>query len=203
MCHKGTGCMQYVINLILVVLCILMYPVIAFADAGVPMIALIIPGFGISLIPIIIIEYFYLKRRLSLKPAKAGAASLISNLVSTVIGVPLTWVALAAIEMFVPMGGRAFGINTLAGKIFAVTVQAPWLIPYENDLNWMVPTAGMVLLVPFFFVSWWIEYLISRKILRDIGAKDVRTAVRNANLITYGLLAFCLCILLISALYSR
>ena len=47
-------------------------------------------------------------------------------------------------------GGRAFGIDSSWQRVFAVTVQAAWLIPYESELNWMVPLAAIVLLVPFF-----------------------------------------------------
>ncbi|PVV17327.1 MAG: hypothetical protein B6D78_18975, partial [gamma proteobacterium symbiont of Ctena orbiculata] len=53
---------------------------------------------------------------------------------------------------------------------------------------WMIPVAGLVLLVPFFFVSWWSEYLVTKKILQDHPAQTVKVVVRNANIITYTLL---------------
>jgi hypothetical protein len=173
----------------------------AFADAGVPMLALIIPGFAVSIIPIIIIEYFYLKRKLALTAAHARTASITSNLVSTLIGIPLTWLILVVIQMFTG-GGRAYGIDTLIGRIIAVTWQAPWLIPYESDLGWMIPAAGIVLLVPFFFVSCWIEYIISRRVLRESDAKAVKIAVRGANLLTYGLMSLCLFIWLFKSVFQ-
>ena len=85
-------------------------------------------------------------------------------------------------------GGGAYGINNLLGKIIAVTWQAPWLIPYESELYWMIPAAGTFLLIPFFMVSWWSEYFVSKKIHKDLDNTLIKMAVRNANLITYGLL---------------
>ncbi len=178
------------------------FPALAFADAGVPMIALIIPGFLISIVPIIIIESLYLKRKLTLKGASAWKTATISNLVSTVAGVPLTWFILVVLQMFTG-GGRAYGVDTAIGKIIAVTWQAPWLIPYESELGWMIPTAGIVLLVPFFFVSWWLEYLISKSMLRESEAKAVNLAVRNANLLTYGLMVLCLLIWLAKSVAGK
>lgn len=189
------------IVLIILVIYIYTFTAISYADAGVPMIILIIPGFSFSLIPIIIIEYFYLKRKLVLEPVKARAVSIIANLVSTVVGVPLTWIVLVVIQMFTG-GGRAYGLDSVIGRLIAVTWQAPWLIPYESDLDWMVPMAGIILLVPFFFVSWWVEYLISRKMLRGTDAKAVKSAVYYANLITYGLMELCLCAWLFNAIIT-
>ena len=87
-------------------------------------------------------------------------------------------------------GGGAFGLDTTLGKVLSVTLQAAWLIPYESDLHWMIPVAGLVLLVPFFFASWWSEYFVSKKMLKEHPAQRVKIAVRNANIITYALLAF-------------
>jgi hypothetical protein len=112
----------------------------------------------------------------------------ISNVTSTVIGIPLTWFLLVLAQM-VTGGGGAYGIDSVTGKILAVTWQAPWLIPYEEDLNWMIPAAGLVLLIPFFFASWWSEYFVSKKLNKTLPSKNIKRKVRNANLITYSLLA--------------
>ncbi|MES9970698.1 MAG: hypothetical protein ABW092_11750 [Candidatus Thiodiazotropha sp.] len=152
------------------------------------MIFLIMPALGLSIIPIILLEALYLGRRLGLKAARAAKTATISNLVSTLAGVPLTWLLLVVLQI-VTGGGRAFGLDTVLGKVLAVTFQAAWLIPYESDLYWMIPAAGLVLLVPFFFVSWWSEYWVSKKILEDHPAQRVKLTVRNANLMTYALLA--------------
>jgi hypothetical protein len=75
------------------------------------------------------------------------------------------------------------------GKILAVTWQAPWLVPYESDLDWMVPAASVVLLVPFFAASWLIELRVNRRMLPEVDEQTLREATRDANLLSYLLLA--------------
>ena len=174
----------------LLALCIfLCIPGVASANAGVPMIFLAMPVLGLSISPIIIIEAIFLSKKLELATPSAFRTATISNLVSTIVGIPLTWLLLVLIQMLAG-GGGAYGLDTTLGKVLSVTLQAAWLIPYESDLHWMIPVAGLVLLVPFFFVSWWSEYFVSKKILKEHSAQRVKNAVRNANIITYALLAF-------------
>ena len=174
---------------VLLALCVLLcIPGEASANAGVPMIFLVMPVLGLSIIPIVIIEAIYLGKTLELASESAIKTATISNLVSTLVGVPLTWFLLVLIQMLAG-GGGAFGLDTTLGKVLSVTLQAAWLIPYESDLHWMIPVAGLVLLIPFFFVSWWSEYLVSRKILNNYPAQRVKSEVRNANILTYALLA--------------
>lgn len=166
----------------------LVVPCIAYANAGVPMLFLAMPAFLISLVPIIAIETLYISKGLTLTLGQSLKTVSISNAVSTIIGIPITWFILVLVQM-VTGGGGAYGINSVMGKVLAVTWQAPWLIPYEDDLNWMIPVAGLVLLIPFFFASWWSEYFVSKKLNKTLPPLIVRGKVRNANLITYSLLA--------------
>ena len=166
----------------------LFVPSIAYANAGVPMLFLAMPAFLISLVPIIAIETLYISKGMQLPLAQSLKTVSISNVASTVVGIPLTWFLLVLVQM-VTGGGGAYGIDSVIGKILAVTWQAPWLIPYESDLNWMIPVAGLVLLVPFFFASWWSEYFVSKKLNKALPTENIKSMVRNANLITYSLLA--------------
>ena len=175
---------------LLLPLCILLcIPGVATANAGVPMIFLAMPALGLSIIPIIIIEAMFLSKKLELTTTSAFKTTTISNLVSTIVGIPLTWLLLVLIQMLAG-GGGAYGLDTTLGKVLSVTLQAAWLIPYESDLHWMIPVAGLVLLVPFFFASWWSEYFVTKKMLKEHSAQRVKIVVRNANIITYALLAF-------------
>ena len=179
-------------------------PSAAYADAGVPMLAIAWPGMGVALLPVIALEAFVLLRMLCLPARRAILVSAVANAVSTLLGIPMTWVALVAMQMLTPGGGGTGpDIGTLTGKVFAVTVQAPWLIPYDSELYWMMPAAALVLLVPFFFASWGIEYLVARRMLRDIGPPAVNKAVFVANLISYVLLALIVLAALGSALYRH
>ncbi len=165
----------------------LLLPGAAHANAGVPMLFLAMPAFAIALLPIIIVEVLYLSKTLNLSMGHSAKTVTISNFASTIVGVPLTWFLLVLIQM-VTGGGSAYGVDTTLGKILAVTWQAPWLIPYEEELAWMIPIAGVVLLIPFFFASWWSEYFVTKHLLPECSPENIRIKVRNANLITYSLL---------------
>jgi hypothetical protein len=173
----------------LAVCLLLMVPVLVYANAGVPMIIYIMPVMGFSLIPIILIEAWYLHHRLSLSTTTVLKVTTLSNLLSTLVGVPLTWLLLVVVQMLLG-GGGAFGLETTWDKLLSVTFQSAWLIPYAADLNWMIPLAGLFLLVPCFLVSWWSELWLTRRLLKTSAQyHELKTVVRNANLITYGLLA--------------
>lgn len=162
-------------------------PSVAYANAGVPMLFLAMPVLLMSLVPIIAIETIYISNSLKLSFRKALKTVSIANVVSTIVGIPLTWILLVLVQMSTG-GGSAYGTSSIMSKILAVTWQAPWLIPYENELDWMIPMAGLVLLVPFFFASWWSEYIVTKKIIQTQPSEIIKNKVRNANLITYSLL---------------
>ena len=46
----------------------------------------------------------------------------------------------------------------------------------------------MVLLVPFFFASWGIEYMVARVMLRGADQQLLLRAMAKANLVSYALL---------------
>ncbi|MFV2082239.1 MAG: hypothetical protein ACC669_10290 [bacterium] len=162
-------------------------PALAYANIGLPMIFITLPWMVVSLIPVIAVEGHICSRRLDLTPGTAVKVTTASNLTSTFIGIPITWGILVALQMLTG-GGGSQGIDTVLGKLLAVTWQAPWLIPYEKDLYWMVPSAGMVLMLPYFFASWLVEYQVTRRLLPDKGRKDVKRSVLYANLASYALL---------------
>ena len=60
-----------------------------------------------------------------------------------------------------------------------------WLGPDEKNLDWMVPLATVVLLVGFFFASYWIEASLMVYLLRTQDPLAVRSAVWDANLLSY------------------
>ena len=135
-----------------------------------------LPVMLVALLPIIIVEALVLRRFLTTSLSTATVAAGIANLASTFVGVPVAWFLLVAVQLLTG-GDRAYGLSTPLRKVLAVTWQSPWLIPYERSLYWMIPTAGLVLLVPFFFASWYVEYLVTRRILKDADAIKTRRAV--------------------------
>src|SRR5437879_349487 len=102
----------------------------ASADVGLPMIAVYLPPAWLALIPIILIEARIGAKMLDVARGRLLIASAVANSVSTLLGLPLAWLALATIEGV--FFGTARGLDTSIHRVYAVTIQAPWLIPYER-----------------------------------------------------------------------
>lgn len=169
-----------------IALCISLSPS-ALADAGVPMLIIVWPASWMLLFAIIPVESFVAHRLLHIGWKKSFLAVTVANLASTLLGIPITWLLLVGLQMVLG-GGGAYGLETDMNKILAVTLQSPWLIPYEQDLSWMIPAAAAVLCVPFLFMSVVVEYFVVR---RFIAREDWRLVWRwswIANAITYGLI---------------
>lgn len=178
----------------------------AHANAGLPMIAVVWPGMGVAIIPIIVIESFILSAGLGHGIWPSAGIVSIANVVSTLIGIPITWLLCL---FWMPILQRIVGSKTAEDimssttpwkKILATIGQAPWLPPYpERDFAWMAPVACLVLLVPFFFASWLIEYQVAFRMLPEFNRPDVEHSIFVGNLVTYGLLAAILLVWLIMA----
>jgi hypothetical protein len=160
------------------------------ADAGLPMIALAIPAALVAIIPIIVLEAWLARNIHQVSANRRLLVVAIANGLSTLAGWPLLWVVLAAIQIFViPGGDGCYGISTFWGALASVTLQAPWLLPYEADLYWMVPTASLVLLIPAFFVTILIEGWVLRSGWSQVTANERKRFVWKSNLASYALLA--------------
>lgn len=171
------------------------YPQFAYANAGLPMIALIWPFFFLMFVPIIYIEAFVLNKYLTkftfFHCLKAAAKS---NLFSTILGIPLTWICLLFVEFGVTYLSYTWTwLNDLSRSSLLLMAigAAPWLPPVgrEGDIpDWMIPTAFLVLLIPFFFVSAWSESFVNRKLLKTADACLVTQATWRANQASYAFL---------------
>lgn len=136
------------------------------ANVGVPMLFLQMPVLIITLPLVIVIEAFLCSRLIQTSLNASFKAATVANLVSTLIGFPLLWFGLVGIQLLI----SASDAPTLSEpwlSIYSVTVQAPWLLPYEEKLYWMVPVAIMVLFIPAFFVSVFIEKWIYQRMLQN------------------------------------
>jgi hypothetical protein len=164
-------------------------PGAARADAGIPMIVFFMPPMALALAPIAAIEGTILMKRLGLEWWRSLGASAAANAVSTLLGVPVTWAVLVGIELATGGAGSWGPESVLLDNILAVTWRAPWLPPYEGSLYWMVPVAAMVLMVPFFFMSWKAEYWMVARLNRGVARGAVNAACFWANLASYAGLA--------------
>ena len=164
-------------------------PVSAQANVGLPM---VVPmGFLMiaALLPIIGVEAWVLSNRLDVGFGAALAASGRANVISTIVGIPITWIVggILGKELsgFLPKSNAAWKkvLNVILGNLL-------WLLGSytEKNAGWIIPSAELVLLVPFFFLSWWIESLVVAGTLVT-HADRISGAVFLANLLSYGLLA--------------
>jgi hypothetical protein len=179
-------------------------PVAFLADAGVPMIFITLPGMIVLLFPIIAAEMVVIVRRTSVPRTKALWTTAVANLVSTIVGVPLTWGVLFLCEMglWTTLAHTAtFGNsswNSPISRVVGTVLSAPWIAPVGDSGSWAVPLATLALLIPFFFVSVWVERRVMEHFINVTTATDVqhdevnekvlRNAVREANLVSYGFL---------------
>jgi hypothetical protein len=161
------------------------------ANAGLPMLVLIWPLFWLAFIPIVLIESWVLYKFFKKEPFKNLLwPTTVANSFSTLVGIPLMWGILVALEMLTPGGGGTYPNLSVFWQFFlGVTLQAPWLLPYESEAYWMVPVSIMVLLFWFFFVSAWSEGLILAKFLKKTHPADlIKKATWKANMASYAFL---------------
>jgi hypothetical protein len=154
------------------------------------MIVFIYPSMCIALIPIILIEVWVLRKSLHVSFKDAFWSTSIANLVSTLIGIPIAWLLLVALEIWTGGGGVPnHGIDSIYTRFLMVTWEAPWLLPSEEEFYWMVPTATLVLLIPFFYASWFIEFWVIKFFYKEIKPLDLKRIEFKMNLYSYGFLA--------------
>lgn len=133
--------------------------------------------------PIIVLEAAIGARRWNVPIRAALTSQALANGFSTLLGLPATWVMLAVVELI--CCGTALGLSSLWQRIYAVTIQAPWLIPYEGDLKWMTPLALVVLSGTFCVMSILCEFPIVKLM---VGPEHKRRAwpwVVRANATSY------------------
>jgi hypothetical protein len=164
------------------------------ANAGVPMIFIQWPLMLAALAPIIAVEAWLIRRwtPVSSREALIGVAK--ANLLSTLIGVPLAWLAMLAVEfaVLVPpyMVSERYHLD-YRGPVWSTLeflFSAAWLDPDERSLHWMVPAAVGLLLVPCFYASVVIERWACLRTWRTVDPTAVRRGVFRANLASYLLL---------------
>ena len=142
-------------------------PLPALANIGLPMVAVFLPPAWFALVPIIAIESAYGVWRFRIATGPTWAAVATANCISTLIGLPVTWVVLALGQLvlfgWLPEFSMALPLGVLT------VVGAPWLGPGAEKSPWMVPLASAVLTVPFYAMSVACEYLVVRRFMPDLS----------------------------------
>ena len=175
-------------HILIAIFIILFFPVVAFANVGVPMIFLSYPTMIIALLPVIFLETSIFKKIVPTPYKKALISNGTANGISTIAGFPLAWGFLFAIELITTGGSCGPGFSTLPKSIITVIVEAAWICPRDNQLYWLVPTAFIISLIVAFFVSLIIEYFINKRFHKEQDKGSIKKAVYLANISSYALL---------------
>jgi hypothetical protein len=134
-------------------------PATALANAGIGYFMLAMPLVGVALVPAILLEAPVLRRVLRLSWRRALWLSFVANSLSTLYGLILG----IAFDFLMAMGtGSAGPPPTRVGAV--------------------------IMLVPWFFLSWWIELKLIARRMPDAPRATVRRATGVANLATYALM---------------
>jgi hypothetical protein len=183
------------------------------ANAGVPMIFVTMPAMVIALAPIIAVEALLIRKRMTIETWPIVRATAAANVASTIVGIPLTWGILFLCQMGLGLATSRIArlensnVDSPLAQVI-VTVLAPaWIAPTDEAGSWAVPLAALVLLVPFFLVSVWLETLVMERMLPvtageilqegQVSKLSLRRAVRDANLLTYAALFTIACVWLV------
>lgn len=158
----------------------LLWPRLALANAGVPMLAVVWPSSWVLFIPVCLVEAAVAHRIMHLPVVESVKLAVIANAWSTFVGIPVTWLALFLVEL---VGGAAVALTGVelgpAGMILA-PLGAPWLGPGARQ--WHVYGAAALLCIPFMLVSIHVERWSASK---RVPAERARRWARAANTVTY------------------
>jgi hypothetical protein len=185
---------------------LLLFPLQANADAGIPMLPFAYPVILVFLIPVIAIEAIYLRARLKTDWGVTLAATAKANVVTMLLGYPLAWLLFLGIELVLWLTLAVTGVGDrlqwapghAIAKMVIVATSAAWMGPVEE--RWAIPFAFVVLLIPSFILSGFVESrLLERKGWLHCDS-PCSLAVWQANALSYLFLAIVGCIALWSFL---
>jgi hypothetical protein len=164
------------------------YPSLANADVGIPMLYFVYPALVLLLLPIIVVEALCAKKILACSLRTALLVSAAANGLSALVGVPFTWLGLLLVE-FAAMGILPHLLPKpprLVGEVLGLLLGSAWISPVEH--TWPIYVSAMVLCVPFYFMSVWVEARLVRRVLSSATDEAVRKWSRQANLLSYSLI---------------
>lgn len=174
----------------LLILVLLAFPTVAFANAGLPMLAIVWPMSVPAFIPVVAVESWVVRRALNVSWRVAITQMVKGNVFSTLVGIPLAWVASVAVGFFLALlvmnatDSKSYPPQGV-GEVGRIILSAPWLGPFREGGHWIVPLAMIVLLVPFFFASFWTETWYVSRNLCPAAPKRARRAIWKANAYSY------------------
>jgi hypothetical protein len=179
---------------------LLLCPLAARADAGIPMLPIAYPVVLWFLVPVILIEAVYLRARLGTKWWRTLKGVSVVNLFTLLLGYPLAWLISFLLELlFIFLAvllskiGFAHALYHIPAWVEIILFPA-WL--GSSEQLWPVLVAFDALLIPAFFVSAIAESWMMERgdLLRYEG--ECKRAIWQANALSYLFLAVVGCVTL-------
>lgn len=162
----------------------MLLPPILVANVGVPMLALLWPAYWLAWLPLTVLQAELAHRDLGLPRATALKSAGIAKLVSVMLGVPLAWAGMFALQLGVgAVLTAAKAANPGALAYATLPLRLAWLPPTENA--WRVYLAFALLAVPCCLLALAAEFRIARRMLASCDPRAVRAWIKRANLLSY------------------
>lgn len=172
-----------------------------FADVGIPMMFIQWPLMLFALFPVIIVEALLIRRWVQLSYRDAFIGVTKANLFSTLVGLPLAFLVIFAIQMIVLISFASvadqhhWNLDSLQDSPFVRILGFTLGITGHPDsaAYWQIPLAAALLLIPSFYVSVWVERFICCRAWPNSDTAAVRRGVFRANLASYFVLFILAC----------
>ena len=175
----------------------LLLPGLCYANVGLPMIFVVWPSMWYMFIPVVLIEYMVIRHYLKeIRPIKLMGLTISANFISTLIGIPTTWMILCVLEFIFGIG--LFGADFLTKKIgfpidydsslvqFLLNVMFSAYMGPGGDEGSRIHIAMISLLLPFYYASYWTENLVFQHMISPEKKDDqISNAIKKANIVSY------------------
>lgn len=177
---------------------------IAQADAGIPMLWLAYPVLLELLLLVILIEALYLKLKLHTAWWRTAGTVAVANIATMLLGFPLMWLIYVMLELSLFWTLDRAGVlnhfgkfsGTTAARIIGIVLSAAWMGDPGAHRHWPILLAFVVLLIPSFFLSGYVEaWILNQNDRLSLQGCDIRS-VWQANVVSYIIVAAIGCVIL-------
>ena len=165
--------------------------IIALADVGLPMIFIEWPLMLCALVPVITLESALIRRWVPLSSSDAFKGIAAANVVSTLIGVPLAWLVMLALQFAIalPVLSAAdkwhWNLEAPVFQVMGFILNSAWVGDEGESMMWVIPAATALLLIPCFYLSVWIESRVCFRTWKNSDPGVIRRGIYRANLASY------------------
>ena len=171
----------------------------AFANVGLPMLAVTWPGAWALLLPVVLVEALVARRVLAASWRQSLKVAAWANVASTLVAVPLSWL-LPLLPILLFEGVARSSMPSQLRTWLLILASPFWLPPMADSQEWLIPLAAAFLCLPAYAASVWVERRVGSYVLRPVQTASMLRWARIANRISYGAIVAGL---LIMALISR